>query len=537
MGFAVFTGVTPASTSHAGPSVRAKEAFNPKTYGAKTYLLSRVTRAAPPYGSTWCVGVQQIPSLRIKALNGDRVLLISYSQLARNYENPRLLRSATKKKAADYQRLRKQYRSWSSRSSEQAKACRSASATPLRFGIADAVGVSQGSASSRRGSHPSTRQSSTGIKAVLADGSLRDAITSGTAQISKIAVAPSGLLVVAFSQKVNLDNATSNYSSTGCMIVTVDRSTGVPTCIDDSLQSLGGGSTYEPIQFDASGGIYYAGSTGSASVLRRHKNGVITDLINGQIFVGEFRVAGNGIVLIRGSTTATNAHFNRRVSPSGGIQNLGPPASVYGSAYRLFSDGNIYMYADGGYGLARFNVGADTLDSALWIGSSSASPTNAWDTYCSGAGAGTGPCPNGLNLSTNSALHAHTASGKDFIPAAGGIVQAYPTLAAYTTPLNATTIMAASGNTLLLAGTTTGGENLLVRFDTTTNTPTTISSRSSSNGEIEFYHLLPSSQGYALFDGLRFNDNTYVIGKIDYTSGAVTILSTVTGKLDDFRTF
>ncbi len=292
------------------------------------------------------------------------------------------------------------------------------------------------------------------------------------------------------------------------------------------------------IQFDGSGGIYYTGSICAAqctNVLQRYKNGVITDLVNGQINVWNYKVASNGIVLIRGSTSATSVVFNRRLSTSGGIQNLEPPASANSAYYRLFSDGNIYMTS--GSGLARFNVEADSLDSAEWIGVSSSSPTFAWNTYCSIAGAATGPCQTSGRPAYDSRLNARTASGKDFIPGTGGIVQAYPTLAAYTTPLNATTIMAASGNTLLLADATTGGENLLVRFDTTTNTQTTISSRASSNGEIEFYHLLPSSEGYALFDGLRFNDNTYVIGKIDYTSGAVTILSNVTGRLDDFRTF
>ncbi len=416
---------------------------------------------------------------------------------------------------------------------------------PLRFSIADAVGVAQGSATSRRGSYPSTRQTSTGIQAVLADGSLRNAISSGTATVTQIAVSPSGQLVVAFQDKVNLDNA-SNSNGRGCVIVTVERSTGVPTCIDTTLDSLNGMSNgVEPIQFDADGGIYYSGSAACEqscmTVFRRYKNGALTELINSQISIQEFLVAGNGTIFMFGHTPATRTSFNRRINASGGLQNLGTPASSHNGAYRLFADGNVYMYGANETGLARFMMTTDSIDSALWIGISGGSPapTHAWDTYCAGAGAITGPCianPSYVNYA-DPRLRAQTASGKNFLPATDGLVQAYPTLAASTLPIRTISLLEASGNIVLAAGTTTTGENRLVKFDSDTNTATTIASRASANGEIEFYHVEPSSNGYALFDGLRFSDNTYVIGRINYSTGDVTILSTVTGKLDDFKVF
>ncbi len=421
----------------------------------------------------------------------------------------------------------------------------SGSGVPLRFSIADAVGVVQGSATSRRGSYPSTRQTSTGIQAVLADGSLRNAISSGTATVTQIAVSPSGQLVVAFQNKVNLDNASASYSGTGCVIVTVERSTGVPTCIDTTLSGLYGISNgVESIQFDAEGGVYYSGyvcGQSCTTVFRRYKNGALTELINSQISIHEFLVAGNGTIFMFGQTTATNTSFNRRINASGGLQNLGTPASPYAGYYRLFADGNVYMYGDNGTGLARFMMTTDSIDSAVWIGISSGSPapTHAWDTYCAGAGATTGPCianPSHANYAQNR-LQVQTASGKNFLPATDGLMQAYPTLAASTLPIRTISLLEASGNIVLAAGTTTTGENQLVKFDSDTNTATTIASRASANGEIEFYHVEPSSNGYALFDGLRFSDNTYVIGRINYSTGDVTILSTVTGKLDDFKVF
>ena len=172
------------------------------------------------------------------------------------------------------------------------------------------------------------------------------------------------------------------------------------------------------------------------------------------------------------------------------------------------------------------------MDSTLWIGP--AGSTNDWTAYCAGEGSGTGPCVGG-GLSAG-ALSAQTSTNKSFLASTNGVIQAHPTLATHTTPLETTLIMTAAGTTLRLAG-TSSDENLLVKFDTTTNTATTIASSSSASGEIEFYHVEVPSDGYALFDGLRFSDNTYVIGKINYTTGAVTILSTITGKLDDFRVF
>ena len=413
----------------------------------------------------------------------------------------------------------------------------SGSATPLRFNFSDAVGMTVGSATSRK-NRPSTRQSSSGIKAVLASGVLRDAITSGTVTVSKIAVSPSGQIVIAFSNQVRLDNATSgNWGEGGCLIVTVDRATGIPTCIDANFGGLY--QSGEAIQFDATGGIYFHGVNAGAKqtyVLRRYKNGAITDLISPGIWVLDWLVTGNGTVFLEGKSESNQTYFNRRYNAAGGILNLEAPALQDTAGFRMFSDGNVYMFGEssGSRGIARYNVAADTMDPTLWIGPNA---TQDLTTYCGAAGIGTGPCTAGLSSMFGSRLVAGTSSGKNFQPGTDGLVQTYPTLSTFTLPLRAISVLEASGNVVLAAGTTATAENILVKFDSDTNTVSTLASRASANGEIEFYHVEPSSNGYALFDGLRFNDNTYVIGKINYSTGEVTILSTVTGKLDDFKAF
>ena len=537
----------------ASVEVRAKKPFAPRLAGSKKVAILKVQQSRR-MRQTWCLKTNGnrpwVAGLRVAKAGQHFIRFNSYSRLAKNYRKAqrtaRNVKERNKMKA-----IQRKYARAAKKGSKQRSECErlrtggsgggSGGGTPLRFNIADAVGVSQGSASSaRRG--PMPRQSSTGIQAVLADGSLRDAITSGTAQVSKVAVSPSGLLVVAFTQKVNLANATQQWSNDGCLIATVDRASGIPTCIDSTLSWLSGAEG-DTIQFDSSGGIYYLGSADCnpqcVGVLRRYQGGATTDLVNGGISVNEFLVAPNGTVFISGSTTATNTWFNRRLSPSGGILNLGSPASTGQASYKVFADGNVYMNgSDGGWsGLARFITSTDSIDPQLWIGQFGAPSANDWSAYCAGAGSAAGPCQGARGLDTSNRLTAQTASGKNFIRGTEGVVQVFPTLAAYTTPIQEITVMTAAGNSLLLAGTSTAGENLLVRFDTDTNTATTLSSRASSHGEIEFYHLLPSSQGYTLFDGLRFRDNTYVIGRINTTTGEVTILSTVTGKLDDFRVF
>ena len=510
---------------------RAAE-FDPATNRARKVSRSKVTSAANPYSSTWCFNQQ--PGVKLKDVGADMVLFIGFARLTSNYRAARyLLRSASPRQQKKYARLAAFYQLRMGYRSPYVKACRKAGAggasavSPLRFDFSGAIGVTVGSAMSRRG-RVAVRQADGGIRAILPSGALRDAIVSGTARISSVAVSPSGQLVITFQQKVYLDDATSAGSSEGCAIATVDRATGIPTCIDPSLSlSIPG------VQFDDAGGIYYRGSSGASFVLRRYRNGVITDLVNAQISVNHFLVAPNGIVVLNGSTNATGVAFVRRYSPSGGILALGPPASTFGHL-RLFADGNVYM-AEAGRGIARFLTTTDAMDPTLWIGRPA---TNDSSVYCAGAGVGTGPCGSGSVAGFGAEnTHAQTSTGKDFIPGTNGIVQAFPTLATYTTPLLMTSIMAASGTTLLLAGTAASGENLLVSFDTTTNTPTTIASRASANGEIEFYHVEPASDGTALFDGLRFSDNTYVIGRINCATGDVTILSTVTGKLSDFMAF
>ena len=98
------------------------------------------------------------------------------------------------------------------------------------------------------------------LQTVQTDGQLVPAVTSGSAPISHFLIGPDGKVYVAFSTPVNLAN-TSQYSfAGGCVLAEVDRSSGVPSCVDSSLSMVNwttgeyhGGSV--PIQFDSSGAM------------------------------------------------------------------------------------------------------------------------------------------------------------------------------------------------------------------------------------------------------------------------------------------
>ena len=74
--------------------------------------------------------------------------------------------------------------------------------------------------------------SPTALEAVEADGQVKPAIVSGSANVSQFIVAPNGKLYVLFTAGVNLDDTTLPGT---CLLAEVDPSTGVPTCVDDTL--------------------------------------------------------------------------------------------------------------------------------------------------------------------------------------------------------------------------------------------------------------------------------------------------------------
>ena len=160
-------------------------------------------------------------------------------------------------------------------------------------------------------------QSGSKLLAVSTTGAVSDAISSGTAVVKDFYSAPNGNVYIVFESKVALTTG-----GTLCLLAVVDVSAGVPTCVDSTLDSvkwgLGiSGKGNRPVQIDSSGAVYYAGAVGSSAVLRKAKNGVITDLINDNVSLQDFIVLPDGTVLVAGQTTSS-ANFQRFAPPLAG---------------------------------------------------------------------------------------------------------------------------------------------------------------------------------------------------------------------------
>ena len=520
----------------AAPVADAKKA-NPYTSGILTLAQKDFTyvsggrKVCGRVGGKWVTGEQ-------RGSNGTTMRFMPYARLAANY------RAAAKREASKPQR--KQHQARAKKYAKLAKA--SCGLKPLRLNLRGALGVAQGGKASGRRAHAPRQDTGTTLRAVLGDGSLRDAISGGVATIQSLVVAPDRSAVyLIFQQRVNLENAIAqNYGGGGCVIAKVPIDTGIPTCIDESLQNVQAGGYYssygnqKPIQFDALGGVYYSGygtcgSSGCQYVLRRSRDGAVTDLVKGDSQVQSFTVAADGTVFMTGWTPATGRQFYRRLSPAGVVRNM--PSGWGGNGFRLFPDGNAYTYfsydwslgpcASECTGLARWLVADDRKDDHLWIGD--AASTHDWAAISGGGWGG---------FSSWDARVVTTSDDQVFYISAGHVDKAYPVPARFATEVSTVAVAQGAGTKVVIAGTNGDGDQLITLFDGATHTETRIAGPGLGVGEIEVQHITYSpSSGQVLFDGLRFADNKYVIGEIDRDTGVVSITSVDTGKLSDFQTF
>ena len=119
---------------------------------------------------------------------------------------------------------------------------------------------------------------------------MKPAIVSGSANVSQFIVAPNGKLYVLFTDRVNLDDTTLPGT---CLLAEVDPSTGVPSCVDDTLSYIAWPAPHSgrspALQLDGAGALYYAGRTSDGhAVLRKYLDGTRTDLINAEIDLYDF---------------------------------------------------------------------------------------------------------------------------------------------------------------------------------------------------------------------------------------------------------
>lgn len=422
-------------------------------------------------------------------------------------------------------------------------------AVPLRFNLAQAVGIAlpaTSGASSAKVQAQSTGE--TNLLAVAADGSTAPAITSGEANINHAVVGPDNNVYVEYG-------VTNGRFPEGCWIARIDRATGVPACLAPAVQPDGGSfpniawppdafQQNPPMQFDALGRVYYSGLTQDPRnmgwYLKRNDNGQVTDMINASINPGAWLVLPNGSILMRGSTQGTQQQWFRRILPNGAIETplLGQDTRTEG-LIALFPDNNAYVgavnYSNSNLnGVMQFNTGSGTFAPAYWI----AKPTNGQPaTTFDITSECTSPAPNAnsafcSSTGTNARSFVTTQDQRTLAIVGTDVVQYYPQPNVLDLPVTPT-IIEAAGSQLAVTGTDLNGRNVTGIVDPATAQFTTLLSPTS---EIEVYHLrqVPDSNSL-MFDGLRFADGRYVIGRIDLGTGATQL--TPAEKLSDFQVF
>jgi hypothetical protein len=418
-----------------------------------------------------------------------------------------------------------------------------ASRSPLIFNTKNATGVALTSSTQNfMGIRSLISSSQSNLVVTDSSGTVSDGITSGSASISKFMIAPNGDLFVVFQNPTILIPGGSS-----CLLASVTKSTGVPVCIDNTLQSINWDRFNQkdaPIQFDAAGGIYYSGyASNGKTILRMYKDGQTSNLINDNIGIGRFIVIPSGGVIVSGTTTSTNANWIRKISPNGGIRTL---ESTSAQSFGTFADGNIYygIWGPADFGTKRYLVSSDEMDSQYWISGDvngvnrqtrnnvsaicnygSSQPTN--DAFCGYYGT--------IYQSAHSPI-----GGKTFIVAGSSgqnatLTQVYPSLATPLVSVKKVSLALTLGGGIAIAGLNASNQNSLIYFNTQSETETSLLP---PENEIEIYHMAyNSSTNKIIFDGLRFSDNKYVFGQVDLGTSQVNIFTTLASKWEDFQGF
>ena len=368
-------------------------------------------------------------------------------------------------------------------------------------------------------------QSGSKLLAVSTTGAVSDAISSGTAVVKDFYSAPNGNVYIVFESKVALTTG-----GTTCLLAVVDVSTGAPTCVDSTLDSVkwglgSNGDGNSPIQLDSTGAVYYAGQVGSSAVLRKAKNGVITDLINDNVTLQDFIVMPDGVVLAVGVTNSSQVRWLRRISVAGGLKNL---AIGTIQSFWKFADGKVYagLWSDPNFGWKRYSTDLDALEDKYWISGNTNGLSR--DSYFQlGTQDSISDC-NSVNSSKNTSFCSWYGTivnpvfnilGQKTFGVAGSsgqsrqLWQYYPTVEkTNVTAINSVTLAQQVITMMILSGTSSSGSNILSLYDTSSKQETVVMDGSN---EVEIYSMSYSQKKNAImFSGLRFSDNKYVVGEV-----------------------
>lgn len=481
-------------------------------------------------GDTWVPG---------KLLSGGYF----YSHLSEKSNLTKQLKSAPKKKKAKIQSQIDSLSTLISTRTSQCTGAPSGGKNALRFNFSGAVGLTlkEASRSSPRVSGRSSSKSN--LQKVDSSGQVSSVVSKGSATISKFLIAPNDKLYVLFEQSLNLSDTTSSGK---CLLAEVDRATGYPICIDDSLSSISWQEkpANDAIQFDATGAIYYRGNSSSGdSVLRKYSSGSHTDLINQNISISDFSVLPDGRVILIGFTSNTGSRWVRRVSTSGSLSTLFSNDNAL--FVKRFPDENVYVgiWGTSNFGVFRYLTATDSRDSQPYISQSNSPegspPTFDTKTICDGALTQLqGFCGHSgtyvRDLVTTASQKVYAVAGIAGL-GTGVLMQYYPTLTAPSTAVKRVSVSQGVNNQIVLAGTNASGQNILTLFDTSDSSEIQLIG---PDNEIEIYRLhYVASSNKIMFDGLRFSDNKYVIGQYDLNTMTFSAAQTGSTKLVDFQTF
>jgi hypothetical protein len=416
-----------------------------------------------------------------------------------------------------------------------------AGSVQLRFNIKNAAGVALSSSNRAFNGTRFATNSTPKLLATNTVGQVSNAVSSGSAPISKFLIAPNGNLFVLFQFKTDVNGVQ-------CLLAEVVKTTGLPTCIDGSLDWItwDQDQRYKPIQFDSAGAIYYMGQTYSGSsnktVLRKYQAGQTSDLINDFIWIQHFVVVPNGGVVVSGQTSSTQASWIRYIPPSGKLSTLSTQSAMNLDVY---ADGNVYFGSSGQSGsmIRQFNVATESLNPQPWIGNSLSQnlvSVNDISQICAYSPFEPNPYPSFCNGSGSQSKSIHnTIGGKTFMIAGYGgnglLAQVFPTVSIPTISVKKIAKATTLGGGVVVTGLDASDLHKTIYFNAESGTETTLIPTSS---EIEIYHMTyNAATNKMMFDGLRFADNKYVFGQVDLGTNQVNIFSTLTTKWDDFQGF
>lgn len=445
------------------------------------------------------------------------------------------LKRASKKNRA---KIRGQIDALTSLIAARSAACATGLKKALRFNFSGAVGLTLSQATGAASRYAASSGSSSNLNKVDGAGKQYPAVTSGSATISRFLIAPNDKLYVLFDRAINLSNTSAEGQ---CLLAGIDRATGIPECLETELESVGGlisehsGRDLQNafVQFDSTGTIYYSGTLRDGRVVLRKNDGVSrADLIADRVALHNFLVLSDGTIIISGRTRATNARWLRRISPGGSLSNL--RTAVNNTFMKVFPDGNVYLGFYGPNAVERYFTSTDSMDDVDWINYSNAtnsiSSMCAEDTHPFGFCSYSGGYAKGLFNLPNGRVYA--VSGID---SSAQLVQYYPTVEFKNTAVSSISVMQRVISQIVLAGLNSSQKNILTLFNTADDSEVELLG---ANNEIEIYHLnYVATTNSIMFDGLRFSDNKYVIGRYDLNTMSFSASQTGSNKLVDFQTF